>query len=263
MNCEETTRLVSTYIDDVLALPVRVEVDTHLDVCPVCRAHVAELRLLSRSLAQLTPSLPPADLVTSINDALMIEAAARRQSPTPTFRESVTRWLEPRLMPYTVGSFASIILFFSMFVGLHPHFVALQEAALHSNTFVSIDDRGYDLTQPVSPEDFSATRAPFAEQSPSLNPGGALAALTSSYARPRTTVNEDADDMIVVADVFSNGAASLADVVQAPRDHQMLADFQLALRQSAAFVPASLDRRPGTMRVVFTVQKVDVRDRSF
>ena len=69
--------------------------------------------------------------------------------------------------------------------------------------------------------------------------------------------------MIVVADVFSNGAASLADVVQAPRDRRMLADFQLALRQSAAFVPASLDRRPGTMRVVFTVQKVDVRDQSF
>jgi hypothetical protein len=43
----------------------------------------------------------------------------------------------------------------------------------------------------------------------------------------------------------------------------MLTDFEVALRQSAAFVPASLDRRPGTMRVVFSVQKVDVRDRSF
>ena len=69
--------------------------------------------------------------------------------------------------------------------------------------------------------------------------------------------------MIVVADVFSNGSASLADVVQAPRDRQMLADFEVALRQSAAFVPASFDRRPDTMRVVFTVQKVDVRERSF
>jgi hypothetical protein len=116
------------------------------------------------------------------------------------------------------------------------------------------------LNKPVTSEDFSARRAPFAEQSPSLNPGGALAALTGSYAH---NVNHDADDMIVVADVFSNGSASLADVVQAPRDRQMLADFEYALRQSAAFVPASLDRRPDTMRVVFTVQKVDVRDRSF
>jgi hypothetical protein len=123
--------------------------------------------------------------------------------------------------------------------------------------------RGYDLNKPVTPEDFAASRAPFAEQSPSLNPGGALAALTRSYAHPHAEYYQDADDMIVVADVFSNGAASLADVVQAPKDRRMLADFESALRQDAAFVPASLDRRPDTMRVVFAVQKVDVDDRNF
>jgi hypothetical protein len=69
--------------------------------------------------------------------------------------------------------------------------------------------------------------------------------------------------MIVVADVFSNGAASLADVVQPPRNKRMLDDFESALRQDAAFVPASLDGRPDTMRVVFAVQKVDVDDRNF
>lgn len=264
MTCEETNSLLSQYIDDVMSLPMRVTVDEHLNSCPVCRAHVSELRSLSRSLAQLKPSVVPTDLATSIKDALMIEAAARRQSPVPTWRESIQRWLEPRLMPYTIGSFASVLMFISMFAGLRPHFVALQEAALQTSSFsVSREVRVYDLYQPVSQEDFSATRAPFAEQSPSLNPGGALAALTSSYVNPRQRVSEDADDMIVVADVFSNGAASLADVVQAPRDPRMLTDFEVALRQSAAFVPASLDRRPGTMRILFTVQKVDVRDRSF
>jgi Putative zinc-finger len=264
MSCEETTRLLSQYIDDVLSLPARALVDEHLDTCPVCRAHTAELRTLSRSLSQLTPNLPPLDLASSIKDALMIEAAARRQAPKPTWGESIMRWIQPRVMPYTIGSFASLILFVSMFIGFRPHFAALQEATLQTSSFsVAREVRVYDLYQPVSQEDFSATRAPYAEQSPSLNPGGALAALTSSYARPHNNVYEDADDMIVVADVFSNGAASLADVVQAPRDRQMLEDFELALRQSAAFVPASLDRRPGTMRILFTVQKVDVRDRSF
>ena len=42
-----------------------------------------------------------------------------------------------------------------------------------------------------------------------------------------------------------------------------LDEFESALRQDAAFVPASLDRRPDTMRVVFAVQKVDVDDRNF
>ena len=206
----------------------------------------------------------PAELAASITDALMIEAAARRQSPDQSFRERLSIWLEPRLMPYSVGSLASVVLFFAMFVGLSPHFMALQQAARQMETAVVFRaSPGYDLNQPVTSADFSARRAPFAEQSPSLNPGGALAALTGSYAQPHAAINQQPDDMIVVADVFSNGAASLADVVQAPRDRQMLEDFALALRQSAAFVPASLDRRPDTMRVVFTVQKVDVRDRSF
>ena len=58
--------------------------------------------------------------------------------------------------------------------------------------------------------------------------------------------------MIVVADVFSDGSASLVDVVQAPRDKRMLDDFESALRQDRAFVPASFDRRPDTMRVVIS-----------
>jgi len=43
----------------------------------------------------------------------------------------------------------------------------------------------------------------------------------------------------------------------------MLADFEKALRQNAAFVPASMDRRPETMRVVFSVQRVDVHDTNY
>ena len=264
MTCEETRALLSQFIDDVLSLPVRATVDEHLDRCPVCRAHVAELRSLSRSLRRLARPVTPPDLAMAITDALAIEAAALRQSPELPVGQRLALWLEPRLMPYSVGSLTSVVLFFSVFVALSPHFMALQKAARQMETvLVFRASPGYDLNQPVTSEDFSARRAPFAEQSPSLNPGGALAALTGSYAHPRTSVNQASDDMIVVADVFSNGAASLADVVQAPRDRQMLADFEVALRQSAAFVPASLDRRPDTMRVVFTVQKVDVRERSF
>ena len=264
MGCEETTQLLSQFIDDVLSPTVRVTVDEHLDSCPVCRAHAAELRSVGRSLRQLARPVAPAELVSAITDALIIEAAARRQSPERSFRERLTLWVEPRLMPYGAGSIASVALFVSMFVALSPHFMALQQAARQMETvLVFRASPGPNLNDPVSSEDFSARRAPFAEQSPSLNPGGALAALTGSYAHPHANLNQDADHMIVVADVFSNGAASLADVVQAPRDRQMLADFEGALRQSAAFVPASLDRRPDTIRVVFTMQKVDVRERSF
>jgi hypothetical protein len=194
----------------------------------------------------------------------MIEAAAKRQVAEPSFLTKLALWLEPKLMPYTIGSFASVVLFIAMFAGLRPHFVALRQAAARQTTVVvDLAPDGYDLNQPVSPQMFSAKRAPYAESSPTLNPGGSLAALTGAYARPTDASYQDEDDMIVVADVFSNGAASLAGVVQAPRNRRMLDEFEIALRRDAAFVPASMDRRPDTMRVVFSVQKVDVRERNF
>jgi Putative zinc-finger len=264
MLCKETRPLISLYLDDGVSLPTRVAIDEHLQVCPVCRSHQAELRSLKQGLRTLIRPLAPVDLANSINEALAIEAAARRLQPRLSVGERMTRWLQPKLMPYTVGSFASVALFAAMFVGLRPHFVALHEAALQStanNSVVLMVHPGpaLDLNQPVNSENYAASRAPFAEQSPSLNPSGALAALTRSYSHPRSS----GDDMMVVADVFSNGSASLADVVQAPRDPRMLADFEHALRQNAAFVPASLDRRPDTMRVVFSVQKVEVSNRNF
>jgi hypothetical protein len=260
MLCEETQQSLSLYIDDCVSLPTRVAIEEHLDRCPVCRTEVVELRALTRSLSGLTSPVPPADLAATISDALIIEAAAKRQTPNPSWTYRVARFIEPRLMPYTVGSFASVMMFALMFAALRPHFVALREAALQNSGVIVLQTPGYDLYKPVSPEDFAASRAPYAEQSPSLNPGGALAALTRAYARPHSTHDQDGDDMIVVADVFSNGSASLADVVHAPRDKRMLDEFESALRQDAAFVPASYDRRPDTMRVVFAVQKVDVDD---
>ncbi|MCV5540118.1 hypothetical protein OFN30_32795, partial [Escherichia coli] len=69
--------------------------------------------------------------------------------------------------------------------------------------------------------------------------------------------------MVVVADVFSSGYASLAEVVQPPRDRRALEELEEALRRAPAFVPATLDQRPQTMRVVFVVHRVDVREKSF
>lgn len=264
MSCEETKESLSSYLDDALMLPTRVAVDEHLDRCPVCRDEVIELRALTRGLSMLARPLPPADLAASINDALAIEVAALRQSPKSSFVERLARFLQPRLMPYSVGSVASVVMFIMVFAALRPHVVALHEAAAQSSAvYVAPTSSVYDLSKPVRSEEYAASRAPFAEQSPSLNPKGALATLTRSYAHPHTSQYQDADDMLVVADVFSNGSASLVDVVHAPRNRKMLKDFQVALRRDAAFVPASMDRRPDTMRVVFAVQKVDVRERNF
>src|ERR1044072_7112930 len=189
MTCEETRQSLSLYVDDCVSLPARVAIDEHLDRCPVCRAEVAELRSLTRSLKMMTRPTLPAGLAETITDLLTIEAAAR-PAPQPPLSRRVARFLEPRLMPYTVGSFASVILFFLMFTALRPHFVALREAALNAalNNPDTYDVRtvraipGYDLYQPIDPKNFAESRAPFGEESPSLDPSSALAAFTRAYS---------------------------------------------------------------------------------
>jgi len=265
MLCEETRQSLSLYIDDCVSLPARVAIEEHLERCPVCRAEAVQLRSLKRSLSLLTPPSPPVDLALTISNALATEAAAQQQQPNPSLGHRIARFIEPWVMPYSAGSFASVLMFFLMFIALRPHFVALREAAAQQRggvLMIQTLDGGFDLYKPVTPEGLAAERGSVTVESPTLNPGGALAALTISYAGARANLRGDADDMIVVANVFSNGAASLADVVQPPRDKRMLDQFESALRQDAAFVPASLDRRPDTMRVVFAVQKVDVDDRN-
>src|SRR6185295_11333458 len=123
MFCEETRQALSSYLDDCVSLPARVAIDEHLNRCPVCRAEVADLRSLTRSLKMMTRPTPPPYLAETISDLLTIEAAARRQAPKPPLGRRIARFLEPRLMPYTVGSFASVFLFFMMFTALRPHFV--------------------------------------------------------------------------------------------------------------------------------------------
>lgn len=268
MLCEETQQALSLYIDDKLTQGLRVLCDEHLEHCPVCREELAQLRALSRSLSGLGRPALPSSLIPAITDALAIEAAARARQPHLPLNVRITRWLEPRLMPYTVGTIGSILLFITLFGALRPHLIALRDAAIARQeaddaTIKVVYERdiqgGFEITKPVTPAIFADGRAPFAVESPSLNPHGALAELTNSI-----THGHDADDdMIVVTDVFSNGRAALADVVQAPRDKRMLVDFQDALRKNPAFVPASFDRRPETMRVVFAIQKVSVQERKF
>ena len=254
MTCEETKQSLSLYVDDCVSLPARVAIDQHLDRCPVCRAEVADLRSLTRSLKTMTRPTPPPYLAETITDLLTIEAAARRQAPKPPLGVRIARFLEPRLMPYTVGSFASVIMFFMMFTALRPHFVALREASLQTSGFMIVDTTGYDLhkAQDLARKRFADDRA--SELSPTLNPTGRLAAMTRAYAYSHTSyyAAEDADDMTVIADVFSDGRGSLVDVVRAPRDKRILEDFESALRQDRVFVKAELDRRPDTMRVTIS-----------
>jgi len=269
MNCEESKKAFTPYLDGALTREAGDALGEHLDSCPMCRRDLEDTRSLIRSLSLVSRPAPPPDLVASITDALVIERAARAARPSLPLAVRVLRWVEPRVMPYAVGAFCSLLLFVAVFNALRQPLRLLNnlaeaerlEAGLPYNV-TWVDGRGgYDVTRPLSPELYAAAaRAPFSVESPTLNPRGALARLALEAP---ASGNPDDDDMIVVADVYGNGSASLAAVVEPPRNPRMLDDLQAALRKNPAFLPASLDRRPQTMRVVFVLQKMNVPDASY
>ena len=265
ISCQESQKAFSPYLDGVLPRGAAAALDELLCACPVCRGQLEATRSLVRGLSLVARPSPPVDLANAIRTSLVIERAARAASEPAPLHERVTLWLKLRLMPYAVGAVYSMVLFIAVFGALRQQLVVLRNLAearyLEEEHPAWAEGRnGYDVTRPLSPDLAVAARAAFTSESPTLNPRGALAKLTLA---PASDGRPEDDDMIVVADVYSNGRASLAEVVEPPRNRRMVEELQDALRKNPAFVPASLDRRPQTMRVVFVLQKMNVDDTSF
>jgi putative zinc finger protein len=262
MNCDEIQESLSLYCDDGLSEDERARCDRHLELCPVCRAEVAELRSLRLRLASMQQPAVPVNLISTIQNGVraevIVQRARRRAPKSEIFVDYISVWLQPFAMRYAFSSVMSLLLFGSVFMALRPHMIALHEAAGAFAEFTSRGTVGYNINEPITPTNYAALRSPYNAVSPSLNPNGGLATLNLDLSHFHS--RESNDDMVVIADVFSNGTASVADVMHAPRDRRMLDEFQAAIRNNAAFVPASLDRRPETMRVVFSVQRVEVRE---
>jgi len=263
MNCKEASQTFSLYIDNQLETAERQALNEHLLSCPVCRAELDAERSMVNSLRKITQPNVPIDLSSSISRSLRIESAADKSQPELSLREFVWRWVRPRIMPYTIGTFASLLFFSLMFMGLRNSLMAFRAQEYSQQQPIEIrrvllENGGvieYAVYSSTTPRAFAEGRAPFSFVSPSINPNGALAELNMS---PYLTESED--DMVVITDVFANGIASLAGIIQPPRDPKMIDEFQRALKKNPAFVPADYDGRPQTIRVVFVVQKVAVNE---
>lgn len=109
----------------------------------------------------------------------------------------------------------------------------------------------------INAKDFANARISVSNESPSINPSGALIALTKSIVRGEMKDEE----VVVVADVFSNGLARIGEVIEQPQDAQTLFDLKKALETDsdfAPFVPASFDNRADSVQIVLKIQRVDV-----
>ncbi len=263
MKCENLQLNISVYFDDILTDGERAAVDEHLVRCPLCRQKLADFQMLRRDLRVLARPEVSNDLMMSVRNRVAQQVKSNQPS---YFTEDFRRWLQMRLMPYTVGTAASLVIGFTLLWMLLSNANNAREFELakitpNSKTTTMLTNSNSQFSTndfELSAADFAAARISVSGNSPSVNPQGALIALTKSIMRGKM---KD-DEVVVVADVFGDGLAQIAEVVEPSKDINAVRELEKALKTNPdyapPFVPANLDQRSNTVRVVLRIQKVNV-----
>jgi hypothetical protein len=195
------------------------------------------------------------------NVAAMLEVTSGRRMFQNV--EDRRRWVDVWLMPFAVGSLSTLLLGFTLLWVIVNNEIrpSAGVAAAGSGTSNTTILYPYSRTSAASlsdldPIDYANSRSAWSHESPSINPQGSLVALTKDLLNDV----KDNDEVTVVADVYGNGSATIAQVVEPSSDRQAVNQLQRALESapSAPFVPASYDQRTEPVRVVLKIQSVSV-----
>ncbi len=265
MRCKEVELILPLYLDGGLRSAEAASLDEHLDGCPVCRQRLADLKAIKSEIAALARPLLSAERIGMIRLAVA-ESLPVTSAAAPGFKliESTGSWFDRWLMPSMVGSLASLVLGVTLlWLIMSPANVS--EVAANRTPREPAERPIYltgndPLAAELTPFQYASTRYSVSAESPSVNPQGALIALTRSFLRGEM---KD-DEVVVVADVFGNGLARIAEVVEPINDDRAIRDLEKALQSDpsfAPFVPAEMDRRGQSVRVVLRLQTVDVDTR--
>lgn len=268
MRCENLQFNLPVYLDDFLNVEERACIDEHLAQCPLCRQKTAEFQALRNDLRALRRPELSVDSLALLRNRVALETRTTERNPSSLFSANFREWLLMRFMPYSVGTIASVLLTFGLLWSLLPNSdkigqndeisrlqtiskssVLLADANLKSTLGDSeINAPGFDTLPSLA----------ISGESPSVNPQGALIALTKSFVRGKM---KD-DEVVVVAEVFGNGLARIDEVIEPSRDRQAVRELENALKSdpnyAPPFVPAHLDQRSDTIRVVLKIQSVNI-----
>ncbi|MFT3745083.1 MAG: anti-sigma factor [Pyrinomonadaceae bacterium] len=261
MKCSDIQPNLPLYADGSLTEIDSASVRMHLEICPLCRLKNSEYHEIRSDLSRIRRPEISAALKTNLQMAVRSQLSNSRRSSTSR-SSGFSEWLQMRVMPYGVGVLASLLIGVTfltmMFSGmLQPKPIQVGSVDRDGSVLLASNSDPFrgDSASFISPTAFAHSRMEFASESPSINPQGGLVAMTESLMREGI---KD-DEVVVVADVFSNGLAKISEVVESPRDTRSLNELERALESNKTpFVPAVMENRPENMRIVLKFQSVDV-----
>lgn len=258
MKCRDLQFELPLFADNVLSDDERTGLEEHLARCPLCRQDLSDIQELRTRLREMARPQMPLSLMESVRSS--VREALSLPGNTPAFRliEPKRRWADVWLVPSAIAGFATVVCGFllltaMMSTNVQPNTAANEGPSGTSSVYLASVDGEPMLT----PSNYARSRMAVAGESPSINPQGALVALTRSLVRGEM---KD-DEVVVVADVFGNGLAQIAEVVEPSHDRHAVAQLQKALESDPAYAPfvsADMDRRSDPVRVVLKIQSVNV-----
>ncbi len=262
MNCEDLQLSLSLYSDGLASPEEEAAVDSHLTTCPLCRQKLDDYRALRADLRQLSNPVAPIELTSTVKTAVRTEIVRTRRSYFGGFSPNLIEFLKMQVMPYAVATASAIVigltLLWMLLSNANVQYGDLASRQEFTPIFMPPTPTTSNIGDTITPSGLAAERLSVSGESPSINPQGALIALTKSLARGHM---KD-DEVVVVADVFSDGLASVEEIVVPLDDSRALLELEKALgrdSEDAPFVPAVLDKRADSVRVVLKIQRVNVR----
>src|SRR5437899_2510917 len=121
MKCLEIQSELPLYSDGFLTEVENAAVKGHLKTCPLCRQKQADIREIKVSMRQMSRPAIPAAFQNQLNRAVRAEVRNVKTSRLPV-SIAMREWLRLRIMPYSVGVAASLVLGFTflsmMFSGM-------------------------------------------------------------------------------------------------------------------------------------------------
>ncbi len=262
MKCSEIQFELPLYGENILGESEELVVRSHIEACPLCRQRITEHRVIRDGLRLIEPPAISLSFQSRLKDAVRNEQKGPSAILPP---RDIREWLTMRVMPYCVGFAASVVIGTSfltmMFSGMLQPETASRIPSGHSTVLLATNSNPFDEEEdPILPLQYANERLGLGPESPSINPSGALVALTESFIKG----GMKDDEVVVVADVFENGLAQIAEVIEPSHDRAAIVELQKALQSDPAFapfVPTNIEARPESVRVVLRLQSVNVSTR--